>query len=1098
MAGLLRAAAAAGVAGGACLLAKTTVSQSHCMVPCGIFDDPRVVSELKQDAATIKKAMVQITALAGSRVPQDVNQCTRWVMTKEDHANKIIKTTAEYMLAQRVKAPAFASRADYAEAVIAHHALLQAAMKAKQTVDVAHCDALDHAIDDVGAISPPAHRHVDEGAVLAEMSTAPPFPHKAPAAVVAHCGRDRLGSGAAWADHCAFRGVDISPVVRADEGAADEKHRYYARYSAGLQNSADFFNASSRAWCTAPREASIRPNTRAATTSVSNSRPGPVDEPAGVVEPLHVNFKADLEWVVLSGKFKVEAGPVNPVPGHPKVADTLVAGSCCPRCGARAAAAAPVASQSRQLRQLGDFLGSGPRDAAPSRSARAPQSAPPTPEAVEPAGRDAGSDATFRSALGKPRRRGAREASLDRERDAVVDLTDSPLDTQTEAAVAAAEARRGSAAAAGAIAAAEAVVVVDLGGGLCCLRVGGVEKHASARGRSEHFKVASGYGPSRGWEAFRGGPRRRRRAPRPRRRRPAPRRAAAAEAGLLRRQGAPRRAGAGGRRRLGVATRRRRRAAVVLDPAVSDRLRDHQRAGVAFLLERARGAGAGGGPPPIRGAILADGMGLGKAAMALSAVHGLLQQGGARKAAVLCPASVLDGWKKEIAKLMPKCMRPVVLRQSEYEYPGAVKRQLREFLECPAAHVLLCSHDAARGHAAALLPVLDVVVVDEAHAYKNPKTASYRALDEHLPRACARLLLTGTPAQNDLGELRALVALAAGDAGDATLWRGAAKEGATEADGAALRRFVAPAVLRRDAREALARSLPPLEDRRGAASSNRQRHALGAAGALRLLCCHPALWDRGEAAGDALEPSIVEAAAALLPARDDEPGREYGAGAKVAFLRAALPALAARGERVVVASGYVSALRLVARLLRDLGLSHCRVDGSASADAARAVGAFAAGAAEAAAGRGEPPPPAVLLLSSRAGGAGLNLPARATADAPDARRFAGATNGGGAGAGGAANGGAGDSDDDGAATLPYGGRAPPADGWRRRRAPPADDAEARARLGDGGGGGDDDDAPVDDDPPSSPRGPSCGARRQRAAPRVPRWKRFRRRKKAAA
>ena len=110
---------------------------------------------------------------------------------------------------------------------------------------------------------PPAHRHVDEGAVLAEMSTAaPPFPHKAlDAAVVAHCGRDRLGSGAAWADHCAFRGVDISPVVRADEGAADEKHRYYARYSAGLQNSAEFFNASSRARGPRSREASTRPKT---------------------------------------------------------------------------------------------------------------------------------------------------------------------------------------------------------------------------------------------------------------------------------------------------------------------------------------------------------------------------------------------------------------------------------------------------------------------------------------------------------------------------------------------------------------------------------------------------------------------------------------------------------------------------------------------------------------------------------------------------------------------------------------------------------------------------------------------------------------------
>ena len=73
-------------------------------------------------------------------------------MTKEDHANKIITTTSEYMLAQRVKAAAFSSKEDYAEALIAHHALLQAAMKAKQTVDLAHCDALDHAIADVGTM----------------------------------------------------------------------------------------------------------------------------------------------------------------------------------------------------------------------------------------------------------------------------------------------------------------------------------------------------------------------------------------------------------------------------------------------------------------------------------------------------------------------------------------------------------------------------------------------------------------------------------------------------------------------------------------------------------------------------------------------------------------------------------------------------------------------------------------------------------------------------------------------------------------------------------------------------------------------------------
>ena len=37
----------------------------------------------------------------------------RWINTKEDHANSIIKTAGEYMLAQRVKKELFDSEADY-------------------------------------------------------------------------------------------------------------------------------------------------------------------------------------------------------------------------------------------------------------------------------------------------------------------------------------------------------------------------------------------------------------------------------------------------------------------------------------------------------------------------------------------------------------------------------------------------------------------------------------------------------------------------------------------------------------------------------------------------------------------------------------------------------------------------------------------------------------------------------------------------------------------------------------------------------------------------------------------------------------------------
>jgi ubiquitin-small subunit ribosomal protein S27Ae len=122
----------------------------HCQVPCGIFDDPAIVAQIKQDAETIRKAMVQCKDLHAN-ITSDLtvmNQMIRWVTTKEDHAKKIITAVSEYCLCQRVKKEVFSSDGDYVDALKAHHAVLQAAMKAKQTMDVAACDALDHAISD--------------------------------------------------------------------------------------------------------------------------------------------------------------------------------------------------------------------------------------------------------------------------------------------------------------------------------------------------------------------------------------------------------------------------------------------------------------------------------------------------------------------------------------------------------------------------------------------------------------------------------------------------------------------------------------------------------------------------------------------------------------------------------------------------------------------------------------------------------------------------------------------------------------------------------------------------------------------------------------
>jgi len=126
----------------------------HCQVPCGIFDDPKLVAEIKQACTTIRKAMVQIKELtAAGLTPQNLNQIIRWVNTKEDHCKKIIDEIANYCLCQRVKpvgAPKspFKEDKDYVDALRAHHAVLQCAMKAKQTVDLAGADNLEHAVDD--------------------------------------------------------------------------------------------------------------------------------------------------------------------------------------------------------------------------------------------------------------------------------------------------------------------------------------------------------------------------------------------------------------------------------------------------------------------------------------------------------------------------------------------------------------------------------------------------------------------------------------------------------------------------------------------------------------------------------------------------------------------------------------------------------------------------------------------------------------------------------------------------------------------------------------------------------------------------------------
>merc|ERR1719198_1754283 len=98
-----------------------------------------------EDAATIRKSVVQMQELHKAGSLQDIHQLARWIHTKEEHAQKIMTTTADYFLAQKVK-KAELSEADYVKLLTQHHAVMVAAMKTKQSSELAPVDDLDTAL----------------------------------------------------------------------------------------------------------------------------------------------------------------------------------------------------------------------------------------------------------------------------------------------------------------------------------------------------------------------------------------------------------------------------------------------------------------------------------------------------------------------------------------------------------------------------------------------------------------------------------------------------------------------------------------------------------------------------------------------------------------------------------------------------------------------------------------------------------------------------------------------------------------------------------------------------------------------------------------
>lgn len=127
---------------------------AHCQVPCGIYDDHMRVRAMLEDAETVKKAITQINQLASKRDAQSQNQLVRWVINKEEHAQKIISTMSDYFLTQRVKP----DTEDYNQRLARHHAVILAAMKAKQNTDIKIANELSLKIEYLARYYPePGH-----------------------------------------------------------------------------------------------------------------------------------------------------------------------------------------------------------------------------------------------------------------------------------------------------------------------------------------------------------------------------------------------------------------------------------------------------------------------------------------------------------------------------------------------------------------------------------------------------------------------------------------------------------------------------------------------------------------------------------------------------------------------------------------------------------------------------------------------------------------------------------------------------------------------------------------------------------------------------
>lgn len=124
------------------MLIFSTQLHAHCQVPCGVYDDAMRIKMIEEHTFTILKSMNYIKSNQDDL--QQQNQVTRWIITKDQHAQDIQNIISEYFLTQRIKIrdDSKESKDLYHAQLAVLHSILQDAMKCKQTIDTSMTNSL--------------------------------------------------------------------------------------------------------------------------------------------------------------------------------------------------------------------------------------------------------------------------------------------------------------------------------------------------------------------------------------------------------------------------------------------------------------------------------------------------------------------------------------------------------------------------------------------------------------------------------------------------------------------------------------------------------------------------------------------------------------------------------------------------------------------------------------------------------------------------------------------------------------------------------------------------------------------------------------------